>query len=125
MVVFKDHPQVASSCRGKETVFIRHRYHSDSSKEWFCTEVEHFEMPEKIILARPAILEKKDRQRRSEHQGGIVAKTKEDVELVEETRKAVRRYAEGIRRAKDMGSQLVYEDALVEWIFVQVRKTRM
>ena len=54
-----------------------------------------------------------------------MAKTKEDVELVGEIRKAVRRYAEGIRRAEDMGSQLVYEDALVEWVFVQVRKVPM
>ena len=54
-----------------------------------------------------------------------MAQTKEDVEMVTEIRKAVRRYAEGIRRAEDMGSQLIYEDALVEWVFIQVRKARM
>ena len=51
-----------------------------------------------------------------------MAQTEKDVELVSEIRKAVRRYAEGIRRAEDMGSQLIFEDALVEWVFVQVRK---
>lgn len=54
-----------------------------------------------------------------------MAKTKEDLELVDEIRKAVRRYAEGIRGAEEMGSQLTYEDNLVEWVFIQVRKARM
>lgn len=59
-VVFRDHPQVEQSYRGKETVFIGHLSHRGfSSGDWFCAEVEHLEMPEKIVLARPAMLEKK------------------------------------------------------------------
>lgn len=48
--------------------------------------------------------------------------TTKDVELVERIRKAVRRYGEGIRRAPDTGTQMVYEDGIVTWVFAQVRK---
>ncbi len=49
----------------------------------------------------------------------------EDVKLVEEIRKAVRHYAGGVRRAKNLTSQRALEDSHVTWIFSQIRKARM
>ncbi len=45
-------------------------------------------------------------------------------ELRDSARRAVRRYAEGIRSAEDHGAQLVYEDALVDWIVLQIAGPR-
>lgn len=60
VVVFRDHPQVLQRYRGKETVFIRHLRHVGiCSGDWFCVKVEHPEMPEKVVLARRAMLEEK------------------------------------------------------------------
>ncbi len=53
-----------------------------------------------------------------------MAQTEKDVYLVEEVRKAVRRYKKGIRRAKNPASRRVLEDRLVTWIFTQIRKER-
>ncbi len=44
----------------------------------------------------------------------------EDSELKDQILKAVRRYAEGIRR-DDVRSQLSYEDCLRDWIFTRLR----
>ncbi len=45
-------------------------------------------------------------------------------ELRDSARKAVRKYAEGIRSAEDHGTQLVYEDALVDWICLKIAGPR-
>lgn len=45
----------------------------------------------------------------------------EDRELRDQIRKAVRRYAVGIRR-DDVRCQLSYEDGLVLWIYDRIRK---
>ncbi len=47
-----------------------------------------------------------------------------DLALVEEIRKEVRQYVEGIRRAKDLVSQRALEDSFVIWVFTQIRKAR-
>lgn len=51
-----------------------------------------------------------------ESKGTVMA----DQELLNEIRKAVRRYAEGIRKAEDIGSQLAYEDGLVNWVYGRI-----
>lgn len=49
----------------------------------------------------------------------------EDVKLIEEIREAVRHYAEGVRKTKDLTSQRALEDSHVTWIFTRIRKARI